>query len=55
MTTNNNMKEQKNEAMKKYVAPTMEKHEPVKVVQGSGGCSGYYYTALYSTYYYYYY
>lgn len=35
----------------KYEAPDMEKHEPLKVVQGSGGggggCSGLYYTALY--------
>jgi hypothetical protein len=31
----------------RYVAPKMQKHEPVKVVQGSGGCSGYYYTSLY--------
>lgn len=33
--------------VKEYVAPQMEKHDPVKVVQGSGGCSGLYYTSLY--------
>lgn len=43
------------EQVKKYQSPKMEKHDPVKVVQGSGGCSGYYYTSLYYTYYYYYY
>lgn len=32
----------------KYTKPSVTKHEPVKVVQGSsGGCSGLYYTALY--------
>lgn len=30
-----------------YVAPEMEKHEPVKIVQGSSSCSGLYYTSLY--------
>lgn len=43
------------DAVKNYVAPKMEKHDPVKVVQGSGGCSGYYYTTLYYYRYYYYY
>ena len=39
---------------KDYVAPQMEKHDPVKVVQGSGsGCTGLYYTTLYYYYYYY--
>lgn len=32
----------------KYAPPRMEKHEPVQIVQGSGGgCSGLYYTSLY--------
>ena len=32
---------------RKYVKPATKKHEPVKVVQGSGGCNGLYYTSLY--------
>jgi hypothetical protein len=32
----------------KYVKPETKKHEPVKIVQGSGGCSGLYYTSLYT-------
>jgi len=32
---------------KKYVKPTTRKHEPVKIVQGSGGCSLYYTTLYY--------
>ena len=47
--------EQRVDEIKRYVAPAMEKHDPVKVVQGSGGCAGYTYTSLYYTYYYYYY
>ena len=38
-----------------YEAPTMEKHEPIKAVQGSGGdyyCYGWY-SYYYHTYYYY--
>jgi hypothetical protein len=34
-------------AEKTYEKPSTRKHEPVKVVQGSGGCNGLYYTALY--------
>ncbi len=40
------------ETTEKYVAPEMERHEPVKVVQGSGGDCSLYYTSLYYTYYY---
>ena len=43
------------EEIKRYVVPQISKHDPVKVVQGSGGCDGYYYTSLYYYYYYYYY
>lgn len=40
-----------------YTKPEMKKHDPIKVMQGSGGgCSGYlYYTSLYYTLYYTYY
>ena len=40
-----------------YSAPSMKKHEPIKVVQGTGyNCSGYlYYSTLYYNYYYGYY
>ncbi|HUI07526.1 MAG TPA: hypothetical protein VL486_11045 [Verrucomicrobiae bacterium] len=36
-------------AQRKYVKPATKKHEPVKVVQGSGGggCGSLYYTSLY--------
>ena len=34
------------QTQKKYVKPATRKHEPVKIVQGSGGCS-LYYTILY--------
>ena len=37
----------KRQPEKRYAKPTTKKHEPVKVVQGSGGCSGLYYTSLY--------
>jgi hypothetical protein len=30
-----------------YVKPTTKKHEPVKIVQGSGHCSLYYTTLYY--------
>jgi hypothetical protein len=36
----------------KYAPPEMERHEPVKLVQGSGGSCSLYYTSLYYTYYY---
>ena len=36
-------------ADQKYVKPTTKKHEPVKIVQGSGHCS-LYYTVLYYYY-----
>lgn len=34
----------------RYESPKMKKHDPVKIVQGSGGCSGLYYTSLYYSY-----
>lgn len=37
----------KRQPKKGYVKPTTKKHEPVKVIQGSGGCNGLYYAALY--------
>ena len=37
------------EVMAVYQKPEMTKHEPVKIVQGSG-CSGLYYTSLYYYY-----
>jgi hypothetical protein len=33
--------------LKSYVKPATKKHEPVKIIQGSGGCNGLYYTSLY--------
>jgi len=33
-----------------YEAPKMKKHDPVKIVQGSGSCGGLYYTSLYYSY-----
>ena len=38
--------EAKPQSKKGYVKPTTKKHEPVKIVQGSG-CNGLYYTSLY--------
>jgi len=35
----------------KYTAPEMERHEPVKLVQGTGGDCSLYYTTLYYGYY----
>ncbi len=31
----------------KYTKPDTKKHEPVKVIQGSGGCGYLYYVGLY--------
>jgi hypothetical protein len=36
----------------KYTAPEMERHEPVKIVQLTGGDCSLYYTNLYYSYYY---
>ena len=36
----------KRQPEKRYAKPMTKKHEPVKVVQGSG-CNGLYYTSLY--------
>lgn len=33
--------------MPDYIQPSMEKHEPVKIVQGSGSCGYLYYVTLY--------
>jgi len=41
------------EEVLEYQAPTMEKHDPVKVVQGSGAYCYYYYNYYYGYYYYY--
>ena len=34
----------------RYVKPKTEKHEPVKIIQGSGDCNSLYYVALYALY-----
>ena len=34
----------------KYAKPKTEKHEPIKIIQGSGECSSLYYVALYVLY-----
>lgn len=39
--------ETKTNEQAKYVKPTTEKHEPVKIIQGSDDCTGLYYTSLY--------
>ena len=36
--------------MAKYVKPVTEKHEPVKIIQGSSDCNSLYYVALYALY-----
>jgi hypothetical protein len=34
----------------KYIKPKTEKHEPVKIIQGSGSCGSLYYVSLYGLY-----
>lgn len=34
----------------KYIKPSTEKHEPVKIIQGSDECGSLYYVALYALY-----
>jgi len=43
------------EEKRSYLPPAMKKHEPIKVVQGSGGGGGGCYLYYVSLYYYYYY
>ncbi len=33
-----------------YIKPKTEKHEPVKIIQGSGSCGSLYYVSLYALY-----
>ncbi len=33
-----------------YIKPKTEKHEPVKIIQGSGDCGSLYYVSLYYLY-----
>jgi hypothetical protein len=50
MDTNVENKCDANQTQQTYVKPETKKHEPVKIVQGSGdsgSCSGLYYVALY--------
>jgi hypothetical protein len=46
---NNKMQAQVEEQKVKYVKPNTEKHEPVKIIQGSGSddCNYLYYVSLY--------
>ena len=45
---NNSIRKTDSDRKRNYVKPATTKHEPVKVVQGSGGCNGLYYTVLYT-------
>ena len=52
MTQEKSDKQKSDKQLMDYQAPSMEKHDPVKVVQGTG--ETYYYTYTYTYYYYYY-
>ena len=51
----------RNKEVLNYEAPSMEKHQPIKTIQGTGETNCYYYynyyyrTTYYTCYYYYYY
>jgi len=49
---NNTIQNQEENQKTKYIKPNTEKHEPVKIIQGSGDdCSYLYYVTLYYYYY----